>query len=375
MAEKNLPDELILPRRTISREGAIVDLLRECRSFGTRGLLAHGGSLERSGALSRIMAMKPADADVVTWKYTGGEPTLDHVEDLLRIARRERVDWIAAVGGGSVIDAAKATAGLVHAPLPVEAYHDGAPMPESRVAFLAAPTTAGTGSECTIVSVLINAACGEKKSIRHPSHMARLVILDPELLAQCPKDIIACSGMDALAQAIESFVSKGATWFSDSVALKGAALVAGNLEAVHCGRTGQCAKDLLEGSYLAGLALSNARLGLVHGLAHPLGVRYRLAHGLVCAVCLPLVIAFNRQAMGGKYERMCEAAGGDLLTRVEALTRSLGIASPFAGRKIGDRERIVKETLASGSTKANPRPVTAADVEQFLDGLERGVQT
>jgi alcohol dehydrogenase class IV len=361
-----LPAELVLPARTISGGGAAAGLLKECATFGRRGMLVHGASLKRAGVLDGILRERPDGLEVRSWQHPGGEPTLAHLESLLEAARAHRAEWVAAVGGGSVMDVGKACAGLLRAPLPAVAYHDGAPIPVSQTPFAAVPATAGTGSEATVITVLTNEKTGVKKSFRHASHMARVVILDHRLLDTCPPGVIAASGMDAFTQAVEAFSSVFATWLSDALSLKGVELIAGSLEAVHGGARGDRARDLLQGSYLAGLALSMARLGVVHGLAHPLGSRYHLPHGLVCAVCLPAALDFNAAHMGRKYERLSQAAGADLRGAVKRMLSTVGIESPFRGRPLADVKGIVEETLASGSTAANPRPVAAADVESLL---------
>ncbi len=364
---KIMPNELILPPRTIFKKGAISGLLQECAVFGKRGLLVHGRSFAAGGALQKIAESGASSITVKTWQHPGGEPSLDHLEDALAAARKHRAEWIAGVGGGSVIDLAKACAGLINAPLPVVAYHDGAPIPASGVPFIVAPTTAGTGSEATIVCVLTNNRTNVKKSFRHQSFMARLVILDPDMLAGSPSPVIANSGMDAFTQAVESYISTGSNWFTDQLSLKGLSLVASSLEPVFADPACEKAGDLLMGSYLAGLALSNARLGIVHGLAHPLGARFDVPHGLACAVCLPHAIEFNRAAMGVKYTILSETLGGDLLAITDRLINSLEIHSPFKGRVITDRAKVIEETLASGSTAANPRKVTAEDIDHLLD--------
>jgi alcohol dehydrogenase class IV len=369
---QELPPTLMLPPLTISGPGTVQELLPRCAESGRRGVLVHGHSLERSGTLAALCAETPAEMDLQTWRHPGGEPTLTQLEALLAAARAHRAEWIAGVGGGSVIDMAKACAGLLEAPLPPVAYQDGATIPTTRIPLAAVPTTAGTGSEATIVSVLTNEKTNLKRSIRHLSFMPRLVILDPKLLRVCPSGVIAASGMDAFTQAVESFWSRNSTPLTEGLSLRAAVLIAGSLEAVFddagCGRAG----DLLTGSYLAGVALSNARLGVVHGLAHPLGARYRVPHGLACAVCLPHAIAFNRDAIGEKYSRLCDALGEDAATLTTRLLDRLGLESPFAGKAVADREQVVTETLASGSTKANPRDVTADDVEALLDALFAG---
>lgn len=370
---RTLPINLVMPERTVSRAGAFLELFREGRGHGDRCFLIHGGAVERAGMLGGLLAAIPEGMEIGTWRHPGGEPTLAQVERALGEVRRFAPDWIAGVGGGSVLDVAKACAGLINADMPVQFYHDGAPLPTKVLPYVAVPTTAGTGSEATAVSVLTNENTGVKKSFRHPGLMAKIVILAPELLATCPPAVMAASGMDAFVQAIESYVSKGATRFTDMLAIEGLQLVNSSLERGVTGRNDvEAFTNLLQGSYLAGCALSNARLGLVHGLAHPLGARFHLAHGLVCAVCLPLVLEFNRDAMGFKYARLAEILGCDPVERARNLMASLGIASPFAGRRIDDLEVVIDETLASGSTAANPRPVRRDDVRRILDGLFRG---
>ncbi len=363
-----LPHSLLLPPETQTERGAALHMLKSCTAFGTRGILVCGHSFRKSGRLDALLDNRPAAADVHTWIHPGGEPTLQQLDDLLAFAREHTPDWVAAVGGGSVIDIAKACAGLLHAPKSSAAYHDGASIPASSVPFMVAPTTAGTGSEATIVSVLTNTETGVKKSIRHPSFMAHHVILDADLLTGCPKEIVAASGMDALTQAIESYCSRGATWLTDTLALQAVALIHDSLPRVFAGDT-EKQEVLLTGSYLAGVALSHARLGIVHGLAHPLGARYKAPHGLACAICLPHALAFNRDAIPGKYDRLSHIVEMDAAAYAHAMCARLGLQSPFAGQALEGKDAIVAETLASGSTKANPREVTPDDAALLLHQL------
>jgi len=364
----SLPNTLILPPETRTGAGEALRLLDACAGFGMRGVLVCGASLERSGRLRVMLDACETNVNVRVWTHPGGEPTLEQLDALLADAREHNPHWVAAVGGGSVMDIAKACAGLLRAPAPAVAYHDGASIPASNTPFIAAPTTAGTGSEATIVSVLTNAATEVKKSIRHPSFMARLVILDPTLLDGCPPEVIAASGMDALTQAIESYCSNGATWFTDALALKAVALIHASIEAVYSGDAAKQA-DLLVGSYLAGVALSNARLGIVHGLAHPLGARFHVPHGLACAVGLPLALDFNREAVPEKYARLSRAVGMDIGEYARLLLTRLNLRSPFHGQPLDDIDAIIEEALASGSTKANPRRVCAEDAARLLRRL------
>ncbi len=370
--QKIIPADMALPARTISGRGAVRQLAALAAVYGGRGLLVHGASLRCSGALQKILEKCPVGVHMFAAEHPGGEPTLDNLEDLLAAARRDRADWIAAVGGGSVMDAAKACAGLLRASGPAEEYHDGRPIETPAVPFIAAPTTAGTGSEATMNAVLTNRRTGVKKSIRHPGMMARLVLLDAELLDTCPPGVRAHAGMDALTQAVEAYFCNASSQLSDDFARRGFKLLAGSLEDFAMGRPragSDPAEAMLLGSYFAGLALSIARLGVVHGIAHPLGARYKIPHGQVCGVCLPLALELNRDAVSGRYHELSGLAGGDLRDWTAALLERLAVRNPFAGQELRDAEGIISETLASASGKANPLPLNAGHVRWMLDRL------
>jgi len=364
-----LPESLVLPERTMFGWGKLDTLFSECARFGARGVLVYGAALARDNRAERLLAIAPADLRILPVRHSGGEPTLAQVAALLEAAKSYRACWIAGVGGGSILDLAKAAAALFNAPRSPDYYHDGAALEPPGIPFAAAPTTAGTGAEATLNAVLTNERTGAKKSLRAPGLMARVVILDPGLLSACPSAVVAASGMDAVTQAIEAFTSRQATALSDQLALQGLGLLAKNLEAVSANAASPAAADLLAGSFLTGVALSFARLGVVHGIAHPLGSLYQVPHGLVCAACLPHAVELNREALAGKYEAMSQEIGEDLLTRVRNLTTRLGIESPFAGQPVRERDVIIRETLASGSTLANPKRITRSDVEWLLDRL------
>jgi alcohol dehydrogenase class IV len=364
----SLPGTLVMPEKTLTGRGIAASLLVECRRFGPRGVLIHGSALEQGHRRQTLLANTPEDLSLCVVRHQGGEPTLGQVSALIECARHHQAGWIAGVGGGSVLDLAKAAAALINAPHPPAHYHNGAALPETGGAvFIAVPTTAGTGTEATLNSVLTNEATQTKKSIRAPGMMARLVLLDADLLADCRKPVIAASGMDALTQAIEAYTSRNATWLSDTLALQAIRLVSAHLEAVHRDSRSPEAEPLLVGSYLAGVALSFARLGIVHGLAHPLGTLYGQPHGVVCAACLPWAMELNRAAMGAKYDAIGGAMGGDPIRAVRTLLQRLELANPFAGQPLRESGMIIREALASGSTQASPKSITRADVEWMLE--------
>jgi alcohol dehydrogenase class IV len=297
------------------------------------------------------------------------EPTVDAVDALRADLKADRPDWVAAVGGGSVIDLAKAAAGLLDAPQSAAFYQThNAEIPPAALPLIAAPTTAGTGSEATVVAVLTDPSRTLKQSIRHPPYLPRLVILAPCLLRSCPPATRAAAGLDAFVQAFESFTSRHATPFTRALSELAVTRLARALLPFYEGDS-DAAGEMLEASYLAGVALSHARLGVIHGLAHPLGARFHAAHGLVCACCLPACLAFNRDVVARDLDALHARHGLDVESQVTAWMTAMKLENPFAGQRLADREALIRETLASGSTAANPRPVTADDVSALLNAI------
>lgn len=363
-----LPKELLLPQKTISEAGAVLKLAALSTDLGGCGILVHGRSLRDSGKLAQITEHFSASAGLQTHCHHGNEPTVFEVDRLRAEIRRCDAAWVAAIGGGSVLDLAKAAAGLAHHCEDTAFYQiHPAQISASRIPLIAAPTTAGTGSEATIVSVLTNPDKGLKQSIRHPSHMPWIVILDPELLRACPPTTIAAAGLDAFVQAFESYTSRHATPFTGSLAELAIKHIAHNLLPLfHDSANTGAAAAMLEASYIAGLAFSHSRLGVVHGLAHPLGVRFKVAHGLTCACCLPAALEYNQEHIQDHIQALKQRCGIDVLELVTTWMDAMHLANPFKGQKIVDMDAVIAETLASGSTQANPRTVTADDVRWLL---------
>ena len=366
-----LPRDMVLPGRLLQGAGCLACFGEVAASFGERGVVIYGRSAGRSGTLGQVLEGLPSDG-VLAWRYDGGEPTLEQVEDVLQVARGHGAQWIAGIGGGSVMDCAKAAAGLLHAPGAVAEYHAGREIGGDGVPFLAVPTTAGSGSEATMVAVLSDPLRGVKRSIRHPHFVARAVWLDAEVMQGLSAQQAACSGMDALVQAIESYCSRNRTWFTDAMARQAMQLILACIERFFADRRDvQSAQGMLMGSYLAGLALSGARLGVVHGLAHPVGMQAGLGHGLVCAMALPHVLRFNRESDAKRFAELDVIFGGSVDATVERLLKVLGIPSD-TGKPLPEAlDGMIDEVVVSGSTAANPREVTRADAAALLRALYR----
>ncbi|MFO7937040.1 MAG: iron-containing alcohol dehydrogenase [Kiritimatiellia bacterium] len=363
-----LPENLLLPQRTIAGAGSIFKLSELIAGFGAKGIIVHGKSLERSGVLNSLVSSSANSEHIATYCHDGGEPTVEQVDALRKDIINRKTNWMAAIGGGSVIDLTKAAAGLACHSEPTAFYQaNPSKIRNARIPVIAAPTTAGTGSEATVVSVLTNTKKELKQSIRHPSHMPKAVILDPQLLAGCPPSTIAAAGLDAFVQAFESYTSRYAVPFTKALAECAIGKIATHLlPFFNNPADNAAAAEMLEASYITGMAFSHSRLGVIHGLAHPLGSRFRVAHGLVCACCLPASLEYNREYIQEHLEVLKSHLGIDIIELVDNWMAAMKLDNPFTGKEISDMDTFIKETLGSGSTKANPREVTDEDVKWFV---------
>jgi len=366
-----MPYNILVPPRLIVGPGSLAGLGKGVAALGKRPLLVTGRKgLRQSGATEHILAIL-SDAGLQPTLFEEVEPepsceTCDRVRDTLRSGR---CDVVVGTGGGSAMDAAKVAAGLAaEDPSTLEFWNDRKPT-KPGVPFVAVPTTSGTGAEATTNGVITNTQVPAKKSIRDDSFLAKLVVVDPYLALSVPAPVTAYTGMDALVQAIESFTSKHASPVTDAWSFEAVRLLKDAVpRAYREGADLTARTDAAYGSLLAGLALSNARLGLVHGLAHPAGARWGIPHGLVCAVLLAPVMRFNRESCAAKYARLDALMDGDAVAFVERLMGALDIPRDLTRFQVKPEiiPLIVEESLPSGSLKANPRHVTAKDCAEII---------
>lgn len=373
--------------KTVFGAGRFGDIGKEASTLGSHVLLVTGRSfLKRTGRLDDIRAaLRERSMNLTVFDIVPPEPGLDIVEAGLNELKVHGCDVVVGVGGGSALDVAKAIAGLAKAPGTVQDYFAGKEIKHKGLPFIAVPTTAGSGSEMTPNAVLIDAEHGIKASIRSQYLLADVAIVDPELMLTCPPDITAFSGMDALCQALEALVSLGSTPMTDTLASDSAVRLLTNLPLAYenCNDL-NLRSEVALGSMMGAMAFTNARLGLVHGLAHPFGVQTGLPHGLLCGLLLPVVMKFNMPVAGAKYAGIARRAGivrcGTpdedaalaLITDIERLNAVMGLDAykPKLGIPKDKWPDVTAQTLSSGSTKSNPREVTVWDIQQILDSFQ-----
>lgn len=361
-------------RKIITGCGSLGQLPSVVNELGQHALLVTGRrAMRRAGVTDRVRAdLESAGCSVAVFDDVPAEPGFDSVDAGRVLLERRNADVVIGIGGGSVVDVAKAIAGLAYAEQPTAAFFAGQAMPDRGAAIVAVPTTAGTGAEVTCNSVLSDPNNPVKQSIRGDVLMPAVALVDPELTVSMPPAVTARSGMDALTQAIESYWSIHATPITEALALHAIELISGSiLDAFNDGSNIDARRAMAYGSLTTGMAFANSRLGAVHGLAHPLGARYHIPHGEVCAILLPHVMRLNRPAVPAKYDRISHIVGQDAADYAADLLTRLDIPTTLEHVAISrnDFDVIVEESMPSGSLKANPKQVAPDDLLAILDAV------
>ncbi|MBL9058957.1 MAG: iron-containing alcohol dehydrogenase, partial [Mangrovicoccus sp.] len=267
-------------------------------ALGRRVLLVGGATPARSDPLAATLA---AAGCHVTRFAIPREPDTALVAAGVNLARDAAAEVVVALGGGAAIDAGKAIAALVPAPRPMlahlEVVGDGLPLDEAPLPFVAIPTTAGTGAEVTRNAVIGVPEASRKVSLRDLRMLPRLAIVDPALTDHCPHAVTLASGLDAITQVIEPYVCTRANLLTDALCRDAIPRGLAALQRLMAGEDREARDEMAWVSLCGGLALANAGLGAVHGLAGPLGGLTGAAHGAICGTLLPHVLAANRGAV------------------------------------------------------------------------------
>ncbi len=278
--------------RIVFGTGTIKKLPGLLEEFGHRYLVITGASSFQSGNSGRnfLKALESSDKIIYRGRIIK-EPSPSDVDEIVMEYYGRDIDVVVGIGGGSVLDAAKAVSAMLRIGEPVREYIEvvGNKMhPGTKIPFIAVPTTAGTGSESTENAVISEIGRnGFKRSLRHPNLMPDIALVDPELTIDCPPEITSASGMDALTQLIESYVSVKANTFTDSLAGEAIRLVITHLpQAVKNGHDMNARKALSYSAMISGITLANAGLGVVHGFASSVGGTIDIPHGVLCGTLL-----------------------------------------------------------------------------------------
>ena len=365
--------------RVLFGAGRAAELPGVLAGLGTRVLVCTGKDPARHAGLLAGLGM-PAEVFPVA-----AEPTVELARAAVGAARKHGADVVVAIGGGSVIDAGKAVAALLGNggdPLDyLEVIGSGRPITRPAAPCVAVPTTAGTGAEVTANAVLASPAHRIKASLRSPLMIPRVALVDPGLTVSCPPQVTAASGLDALTQCLEPFVSVRASPLTDGLAREGLRRAAAGLRAVYADGGDLAARaDMAVCALLGGMALANAKLGAVHGLAGVVGGIADVPHGLACAALLAPVIEANLRALPAGHpalDRYAEAAR--LLTGQPVATIEDGLAwiretlvllavPGLAAFGLGPQhaDEVAAKAMTSSSMQGNPVPLSHEDLRAAL---------
>ena len=377
--------EFATAARILFGEGVAREVAPAAAAMGRRALLVTGATPERAAALRALV--EAAGVGCVPLAVAG-EPTVELVRTGTEGARAEGCDLVVAMGGGSAIDAGKALAAMLANPGDpldyLEVIGAGRPLTHPSLPFIAIPTSAGTGSEVTRNAVLASQEHRVKASLRGAGMLPRLAIVDPELTLDLPRSVTASTGLDALTQCIEPYVSMRANPMTDVVCVEGIRRGAAALPRVwDNGADREARREMAWVSLLGGMALANAALGAVHGFAAPIGGMFAAPHGAVCAALLPHVMAVNVQALRARapagealrrYEEVARlltgqphAAAEDGVGWVAALCRKLEVPPlrAYGIAEAGIPDLVAKAALAS-SMKGNPIALTPEELREIV---------
>ena len=313
-------------------------------------------------------------------------PTVSNVNAGIKAFKEAGADMLVAIGGGSSIDTAKAVGIVVANPefADIVSLEGCAPTKHKSVPIIALPTTAGTAAETTINYVIIDEQKQKKMVCVDPNDIPAVAIIDAELMYSLPAGLTAATGMDALTHAIEGYITKAAWELSDMFEIEAIRMISRYLPvAVSDPRNPEGRNGMAVAQYVAGMAFSNVGLGLVHGMAHPLGSLFDIPHGVANAVLLPTVMEFNKPCCVEKYGKIAEAMGVNIsgmtpdeaaqaaVDAVKALSARVGIPARLSdlGIKEADVEPLSLQAIEDVCTPGNPREVALDDIRALYRSL------
>lgn len=347
-------------------------------------LLISDRGLEKAGAVKKIEdVLTESGIDTVSYLDVLPNPTVRIVNEAAELYRTSGADCMIALGGGSPMDVAKAVGVVARYGGSITEYEGADKVPGPVVPIIAIPTTAGTGSEVTAFSVITDEENHYKLTVFSYKLIPEYAVLDPELILSLPQAVAASTGVDAMIHAIEAYLSRNASPFSDAMAEKAMELIGANIRPfTACREDREAACAMLAGSMFAGIAFAWARLGNVHAMSHPVSAFYGVPHGVANSILLPAVLEFNALADRGRYKKIYEYIKRDhqeaegftcqmLVDEVRGLLTELGIPQKLSDFGV-EKEKVpqmAKDAMMSGNIQANPRQTTQKDIEELYYSL------
>lgn len=387
------PFEFFSPQRIVFGWRRRAEVGEAAKSLGRRAWIVVGSrTLERSGVIAELQkSLSAAGVEGERLAAIDHEPLTTDVDEAVAAVKSAGVrggDFLLAVGGGSAIDLAKAVAAL--APQTeqagvrdyLEGVGRGLKLTAEPLPILAMPTTGGTGTEATKNAVISSYDPLFKKSLRDARLVPRVVLVDPELSVSLPPATTAWTGMDAITQLIEAYITKNARPLPQSLCLEGLRMALPAVErAVRDGTDREAREAMAQAALLSGMALANSGLGLAHGVAAALGVHCRVPHGLACAVMLPAALAANREIAQASLARLARyaldvrtdddaEAAAALVDYVNGLCKRLQVPTQLSALGVAkDQLPALVSGSHGNSLNGNPRPIGDEELTQILENM------
>lgn len=377
-----------IPKKTYFGIGAVKKVGEAVRDLNASNAFIITDKGVITAGLLDILMKELGSTSIKTSIFDGTEPepTVESIENALKSLEKVRdVDLLIALGGGSVMDTAKCVNVVAMNGGSILDYEDGIENPrpvQKLLPFIAVPTTAGTGSEASIWAVFIDTKRKLKTATKDPKLISDVAILDPNMTKTMPPTLTATTGMDALAHAIEAYVSIYANSITDAFSIQAIKLVSENLRvAVKDGENMEARANMLLASFMAGSAFSNSSEGIAHTMAEAMGGFYRIPHGITVALMLPHVMEFNLSANLEKFIKIAEFMGEDVkgldlnqalkksVLAVEKLSRDIGLPQTLreVGVKREDIPALVEIAYEWANESGNPREVTEKQLRELYE--------
>lgn len=361
--------------------GAINHIVDEVKRRGyKKGLVVTDRVLVECGAVDKVTSLLAhAGLEFDVFADVLPNPTIAMVQQGVEVFKRASADYLVAIGGGSPQDTCKATGIIINNPefADVRSLEGFAATRKPSVPIIAVPTTAGTAAEVTINYVITDEEKRRKFVCIDPHDIPLVSIIDPDMMATMPPALKAATGIDALTHAIEGFTTLGAWEMTDMLHLKAIALISRSLAASVAGRP-EGGEGMALAQYIAGMGFSNVGLGLVHGMAHPLGAFYNMPHGVANAILLPHIMEWNADYTGEKYRDIAHAMGVEnaysvsladarklAVDAVRKLCCEVGIPQglTLAGASRADIPQLAQAALDDVCTGGNPRTASLEEIK------------
>ena len=375
-----MSNRIVLNETSYFGAGARENIALEAKNRGfKKALLVTDKSLMKFGVAKKVTdVLDNAGLAYEILDDVKPNPTIDNVKNGVEMFKKAGADYLIAVGGGSVMDTAKAIGIIINNPehADVRSLEGAVQTKNKAVQIIAAPTTAGTAAEVTINYVITDVEKKRKFVCVDPHDIPVVAVIDSELMSSMPAGLTAATGMDALTHAIEGYITAGAWEMSDMFELKAIEIISKSLRsAVKGEKEGRDGMAL--GQYVAGMGFSNVGLGIVHSMAHPLGAVYDTPHGVANAIILPTVMEYNADATGDKYRDIAKAMGVEgtekmtteearkaAVAAVRQLSKDVGIPANLTevGVKEEDIDFLADSAMADACTPGNPKVPTKADI-------------